>query len=141
MTKVLGAAFALLLSFSVCADSIRLGGWSKHFNDSYDYNETHNAFVYENDEYGLTAGYFYNSYRDDTYYFGKQFVRKFNENVEGRLNVVAVHGYRSCTFNSSGGSKKTCLGVYPELRATEVALRPGLIWMWGAAALSVGFDW
>lgn len=141
MVKLLGAAFALLLSLSVSADSIRFGGWSKHFDSNYEYNEKHNAFVYENDYTGLAAGYFYNSYRDDTYVLGKQFKTEFGSGIEGRLNVLAVHGYRSCRFNSDNGSKKLCPAVYPELRLNGGGGNPGLVWMWGAVAVTLGFDW
>lgn len=142
LLKIYTIGLALIASCSVThADSIRLGGWSRHFNNTYDYNETHNTVIYEEEKYGYSVGYFYNSYRDDTYFVAKQWRGRLDSNLEWRFSLAAAHGYRSCTLNSADGDKRWCLIPYPEVRITAWKLNPSFIFLGNGAALTLGFQW
>lgn len=135
-------ALAIIASCNVAhADSIRFGGWSKHFGSEYKFNETHNAVRYEYDKYGIAAGYFYNSYYDDSFFGAKQWTISLDRHLDLKVNLGVVHGYRSCNFTHSEEGKRWCVWFPPELRFKTVSGRPGLIWFGNGLALDVGFKW
>lgn len=89
----------LLLSmaaFTSQADSVYVGGWSKHFggntdSDGYVLNESHDmlAFEYEN----IFAGTMLNSYHTRSYLLGYQFHLIEEKYFNLDIAVGGVHGY------------------------------------------------
>lgn len=128
----------ILLSNVAYADSIRFGGWSKHLDNSYDYNEAHNAFVYENDEYGAVVGYYYNSYRQDTYLLGRQWKWNLTEDVTFRFTAGAVYGYGECYGEGDGST--LCPALVPEVRIEGWKLRPSFLILGEAGAITLGLE-
>ena len=78
-----------LLSGTCHADSVYLGGWSKHLV-SGDFNETHNLLAYERNSY--VAGGFKNSFNDNVYFAGKNFTYDLSV-FEFGVIAGAMYGY------------------------------------------------
>jgi len=84
-----------------------VGGWSKHVLglSSGITNETHNIFAVEHNSY--SAGYFKNSYGNDTVFVAKTWRKEFFEHIEGSFSLGVNYGYEEC-FGHGDGTKNVC---------------------------------
>ena len=137
--KLLIASALICASLNAGADSffVHVGAWSQHFSGS-DYNESHNLLAAEHQ--GYIAGYFKNSYGEDSGFIAKRFVRDYGHWQAG-VTVGAVHGYRSCLKGWDGeNNKRLCPLISPSITYTAYAVQPSLLVMGNAVAVSIRTD-
>lgn len=132
-----------LLSFSVMADTqLRFGGFSTHLSNK-DYNNFNRAVILEHNTY--VAGYFYNSYYDDTFLVGKQFVFELKDGADFIITPAVTYGYRedSSCYKYQGMdnySKRTyCPAVLLELRP-DLRFKPGIVTGGNFITVTFGYD-
>ncbi len=142
--KLAAALVAVFLCLNVGAEtSLKLGGFSQHLSDG-DYNNSHRVVIASHNNY--FAGYFRNSFYDDSFALGKTYELKRDSIFKFTLNVGAVYGYR----RSSGCYKKQddrdddpkilCPMIAPEVTAYKLPLKPSLaLFGLDAVVLSVSF--
>lgn len=141
------AVFITALSISSYASStssaeLRFGGWSKHLSENQDYNETHNAFLFEYKK--LMVGYFRNSYNSDT--AALAYIRHWRiaEDLRFQMTAGLMYGYRDCLeftkeAQEKTNSKNVCPMVYPEIRF-DAPLRPGVGLLGNAVVVTFGVE-
>ncbi|QDP66498.1 MAG: hypothetical protein Tp1111DCM1126091_4 [Prokaryotic dsDNA virus sp.] len=105
---------AVVLLMTSCApvmadDSfiLHVGGWSKHwgFDTSNITNENHKVLA---GEYrGYLAGYFENSYGNDSFMVLKTWRWNITENIHTSVGVGANYGYTTC-YGENNSSKNIC---------------------------------
>ena len=144
LTKKLTAALvAVFLCLNVSAEtSLKLGGFSQHLGDG-DYNSFHRVAIASHNNY--FAGYFRNSFYDDSFVVGKTYQIKRDSLFSFTVNVGAVYGYR----RSSGCYKKQderdndpkilCPMIAPEVTAYKLPLKPSLA-LFGLDAVVLTFN-
>lgn len=137
------AAIYAITALSVKADSeLRFGGWSKHLSQNTEYNETHNAFLFEYKK--LTVGYFRNSFNSDTATIAYHREWEVGTGLEFHLTSGVMYGYRDClNFTKEAqekhNTKNICPMIYPEFRF-DAPLRPGIGLLGNAAVLTFGVE-
>jgi len=142
-SKFAAAFLAAFLCLSVHAEtSLKLGGLSQHFSGG-DYNSFHRAAIISHNNY--FAGYFINSFYDDSFAVGKTYQIKRDSLFEFTVNVGAVYGYR----RSSGCYKKQddrendpkilCPMIAPEVTTYKLPLKPSLA-LFGLDAVVLSFN-
>lgn len=130
MLKLAAAFMAvfLCLNFAYAQTAIVFGGLSKHTTSRAD-NEFHRTFIIDHNNW--FAGYFRNSFNDDSFALGKAFVRHESD-FDVALNTGLVYGYRKsgkCYKTQSrqaGDPKILCPLVAPELRLKSLPLEPSI---------------
>lgn len=135
--KLTAALVAVFLCLNVHAEtSIKVGGWSQHLSEG-DYNSFHRVAIISHNNY--FAGYFRNSFDDDSFALGKTWSNKgryASYNLHGGL----VYGYRDCNKpNGANGKKIVCPMITPEVVAHTIPLQPGLA-LFGLDAVVVTFN-
>lgn len=133
----------LIYAIGASATEVRFGGWSKHLGTNTDYNETHNAFLVEHNNF--MGGYFKNSFNSDSGAIGYFKNWQVEEGIDFRLTGGLIYGYRDCLeFNKNAQakhqSKNVCPMVYPEIRFTDTPLRPSFSLFGNAAVLMFGVE-
>lgn len=140
----LALALLLLVSCAVSAEtSIRYGGVSTHFSSNKEFNSFHRAFIVEHNSY--VAGYFYNSFFDDTFIVGKQFKIRSGKGGDILITPAVTYGYRE-----SGGcykyqerddysARRYCPAILVEAR-TNLSLKPGILTGGSFIAITLGYD-
>lgn len=125
-------ALLLLLSFSVQADYLYLGGWSSHLTDG-EYNETHHFHAYEKDSWLI--GDFVNSFNDYTLLAGKKYSWKNDsESIEWGFLVGMTYGYSNDDVAISIDGFMPAL--VPYVSYTEYKVQPALLLLGNAVALT-----
>jgi hypothetical protein len=135
----------LLLSFTGLTSSateLRFGGWSKHLSSDKEYNETHNAFLFEHRK--LMVGYFKNSFNSDTVALAYHRAWYLAKSMEFHVTAGAMYGYRDCFNHSKSVQEKTntknvCPLVYPEIRF-QAPLRPAFGLLGTALVFTLGYQ-
>ncbi len=126
--------FLLLLSPLSYADSLYLGGWSRHmWEDAGVNNEVHYLVGYEHET--LFVGAYKNSYSDWTTVVAKRLEFMESPNWKASINVGVIHGYKTC-LKVKSDSKTTCIAVIPELTYTKYKIQPTLVLIGGAVGLT-----
>jgi len=137
---------AFLFAMPSMADStVYLGAVSKHIggDSEYDYNENHNLIGVEAD--GWFAGFFENSYREDTWAIGHRLTKRYGDFEPGIL-VGASYGYRNCAkgYDDAGETRRVCPVVAPSLTwhgiKKATGLKPTVMLLGNAVAVTVGVD-
>lgn len=123
------------------ADNLYVGAWSKHINPQNVTNESHDLIAYEHN--GYIAGRMINSYGDETYLAGKEFVsEKTNEflgkyDLSAGLYLGATYGYLSCTPGQENATgKDVCPAAIPYISYTKYRIQPTVLIMGNAIAFS-----
>ena len=104
---------------------VAIGGWSKHvlgFSDGVT-NETHNIFAVEHDSY--SAGYFRNSYGNDTVFVAKTWRKELFDHVEGSISLGVNYGYEEC-MGHGDGTKNVCPHGWVGVSFTKYRVVPSL---------------
>ena len=137
-----GVALVLLAGLILATDShaetyVYTGAWSDHIASKTDYNETHNLVAVE---YKSTiAGYFENSFGDDSFFAGSTYSRQWGD-FEAGLMVGAMYGYKGCKGQQSEPKKTVCPMVAPTVSYTKYQAEPSFIILGNAVALSVRWE-
>lgn len=124
----------VVTSAPVQADEVYLGGWSKHFLSEDITNETHNLVAYRSD-HGYMAGYFKNSYGDDTVFAAVSKELWSRGHWEANLHYGVMVGYDECVM--TGRDDALCPMILPELSYTKYRVKPTLALMGDALAFTV----
>lgn len=138
--------FAVLMARQLSAEELRVytGAWSKHFLNTKEghlpYQNNHKLAAVE---YGnVIAGYFENSYYQDTFFVGA--VGKLTwESVDLVASVGVNYGYYHCTkgfTQQTQGDKKVCAYVISGAYYNKYTLQPGVLLTPDFAALSVRWE-
>jgi len=109
-----------------------IGAWSNHwgFNTDSDINETHNLLGGE--WQGVSAGYFVNSYDDDTVFIAKAWRYRLAENWQGSLSLGINYGYKEC-YGKGDSTKNICphgwvgIGYTKYFVVPVLRLQPGVV--------------
>lgn len=113
-----------------------LGAWSHHVGTNQDYNETHNLAALEHNQ--IIAGYFKNSYGDDSFMAAYRFKEPVTPHIELSLLAGASYGYRGdCMTQDGSEPKSVCPLVAPVVTYTEYRVEPSIMLMGSAVVLSV----
>lgn len=142
--RFFATACLIASTMTVNADTLFLGGFSRHPFSNHDYNESHNLVGYARNNW--TAAYFKNSYGEDSFAAGYTFKKQFNDDWEGGLLVGASYGYRNCMkgWDSEGEKRRVCQVIAPSLTYTGFAentgLKPSVIVLGSAFAITLGID-
>lgn len=132
-----------LISFNTLANDadLYLGGWSKHFNSSYDYNETNNLIGIEYDN--LVVGKFDNSFDETTYIFGYDWNTQWYDIKVGALSGV-MYGYtRGRLYDylyESGSGKRLLPMILPYISYVKYPVQPVIGVMGNAFILTFKID-
>lgn len=114
------AAMALYSANAKAETALVLGGWSKHVATDEDYNESHDAFLLEHNNW--LAGRFTNSYGRESYTVAYGVSRQWGD-FRGSIHAGAIRGYRGC-FKDDGDSTKICPMIYPSVTYTKYRVQP-----------------
>lgn len=144
--KTILTTLLLTLSLSSFADSLYLGGWSKHFivkgDGSIPLNESHNIVAIERNNW--IAGYFKNSYFDDSALVARKYHIMSNNTWALDIAVGASYGYRTCSMEGRyprDADKRWCPAIVPELTYTKYRVKPSIMVMTGALVLTFKIDY
>lgn len=85
------------------------GAWSKHFGDK-EYNEEHKLIAIEHEN--VIAGYFVNSYNEDSFALAYNFRRSYGD-LDAGIMAGAVFGYRHCLKGWADRNRRTCPMLAP----------------------------
>lgn len=133
------SAFVLLAAiYSANAKAetyVYAGAWSDHPFSENDYNERHDLLGVEHK--GVIAGYFRNSYSEDSFVTGYRFKRAYGD-LEASLIVGATYGYRHCVKGYADRSKRVCPVAVPMVTYTKYQVEPSLMVL--GSAVAVGFS-
>lgn len=130
----------LLLSTTASADfygidRIALGGWSKHVPSSENVtNETHNIFAIEASSWA--AGYFKNSYGNDTVFVSKIWRKRAQGHVNFILSLGINYGYTTCLSPDDNSGKNVCPHGYIGIEYDKYFIVPTIKWAPGAFIFS-----
>lgn len=116
------------------------GEW-KHpiIKERRDFNESNKLLAIEYKS--VFAGYFKNSFNDDSFALGYRFSHQFSKNWEGSVLVGATYGYRDCSSSwDQFESKKICAAVSPMLTYTKYSIKPTLLIVGEAVSLTGRVD-
>lgn len=113
------------------------GAWSKHLFSKQDYNETHNFLAVEHK--GVMAGYFKNSYSEDSAVVGFRMTEQWGD-FEGGIMFAATHGYRDCVQGYADASKRVCPAIVPSIAYTKYRVQPVALLLGNALAFSVRWE-
>lgn len=119
------------------ADELYLGGWSHHFISQDVTSETHNLVAYRSD-YGYMAGYFNNSYGDDTVFAAVSKDIWEYGHWDADLHYGAMVGYDECVL--TGRDDPVCPMILPEIAYTKYRVKPALALMGDALAFTVRIE-
>jgi hypothetical protein len=134
----------VLLSNVAFSDSLYTGAWSYHFTDQETVrNETHNLLAYEHK--GWIVGTFNNSYKDQTFVFGKKIFSGDLGVLHTNLYVGIDYGYKECKSGRPQDPHNpavVCPAIIPEFTIkdasfTKYQIKPAIIVIGNALALSV----
>lgn len=132
-----------LLCTTVNADSLYLGGWSFHPSPSDEVNNSnHMMVVYERSQWFV--GTFKNSYSDQTYALGREFIITESEGPLDLSILVGVsHGYKECYGPGDiGDEAKACFLVAPNIRfKNKSRVKPSILFFGGAVIATARIDW
>ncbi len=109
------------------------GAWSDHPFSDEDYNESHRLAAIEYSS--VVAGYFRNSYGEDSFITGYRFKRSVGH-WEGSLLVGATWGYRHCFKGYADRDKRFCPVAVPMVAYTKYRLQPGVMILGNAVAVT-----
>lgn len=109
------------------------GAWSDHPFSNHEYNEDHRLIAFEHNQ--VFAGYFRNSYGEDSFATGYRFKRAYGDWEVGLL-AGASYGYRSCIKGWEDQPRRYCPLIAPMVSYTKHRLQPTLVIMGPAVALS-----
>lgn len=117
MKKILLALIAML-PLSALADTQILSGFETyHLHNNSKLNDNNYGIGIEHN--GWVAGYYYNSYRKDSFYVGHEWWTK-NPHWNLGLEVAAVSGYDNKTFAKLEGTKHPVdFTLAPEVSYTQ----------------------
>ena len=123
----------LCLSFIAQAEtSLKFGGLSFHTTSSDYTNSFHRTFVISHND--VFAGYFKNSYNDDSFVAGYSFVDRMDM-IDVALHTGLVYGYRSSTDCYKMPTKPrlsdhkiVCPMLAPEFTINTLEWRPSVAW-------------
>lgn len=135
----------LLMTFSVNAlasdVSIYLGGWSKHIivkgDGSIPLNDNHKILAVEHNNW--IAGYFNNSYYDDSGVIARKYHIMSNNVWSFDIGVGASYGYRKCSLKGRyprNADKRWCPAIIPEITYAKYRVQPSVMIMTGALVLT-----
>lgn len=132
------------------------GAWSTHIGDMHyttvnvnpdgsiskekhklDLNETHNLVAVEYKR--IIAGYFKNSFSDDTAVVGVNVLEKKWGDFTGKLFVGATYGYRECFGHNPYENKRVCPAVVPMVTYDKYEIVQPYVGLFGNA-VAVGFS-
>jgi len=135
LTKALVLMAALALAAPAHADtSILAGAWSKHMLSDNDYNETHNLLAIEHKN--LFAGYFLNSYSEDTFAAAYKWSSTYGP-VEVGMYIGGMYGYRDCVKGYADRSRRICPMVAPFVTVDVGVVSPQIYLLGEALAVGV----
>jgi len=132
-------------SAQAAADRLYLGALSEHpFADPrYEFNEAHRLIAYE--RHNWVAGYFDNSYDEDTFLAGRKFSAHLGA-FEFSAIVGASYGYRDCVKGRDWpvNHRRVCPVAIPAVTytglETQLNARPTLMMAGEAVVLTVSVD-
>lgn len=138
MSLVLFFVCLALASGSARADAVYLGGWSLHKSNHMDsgerYNETHYLVGYERNDI-LVAG-FKNSYGDPTLLVSKGYELHNSEHIKFTIGPALVYGYRRCFSGDENANPRLCAAVVPKVEFNAGRIKPVIIYMGRAVAIT-----
>lgn len=120
------------------ADSIYLGAYSVHVVESpYVNNSQHDLLAYEHN--GWVVGTFRNSYDTRSEFVARRFDVVEWGYWELRANTGFVYGYNTCEIGKvvTSTDRKWCPIITPELQYTQFRVRPTLVMLGKALAVTV----
>lgn len=113
------------------------GAWSDHPFSDHEYNEEHNLAAIEYKS--VVAGYFRNSYGEDSFVTGCRFKRAWGD-LEASLLVGATFGYRHCIKGMADRDRRVCPVAVPMVAYTKYRVQPGVMILGNAVAVTVRFE-
>lgn len=134
------AAFVMIYAAGTKAcDELYLGAWSYHISEERDLNETHYLLACEKRTY--IVGGMKNSHGDPTALVGKRFDLFGHGHIKSIVYVGATFGYYGCGNGDTGSSRTICPAVIPEISYTKYRVKPSILLLGNAVAISakVGF--
>lgn len=135
----------LCLSFELNAETnLKFGGVSTHTTTHQSVNSFHRTAIISHNNF--FAGYFKNSFYDDSYIVGYSFIETHQSYNIG-WHVGAVYGYRKSTkcykvedLEAGNDPKIFCPMVAPEITFTELPLKPSVAYFgFDAIVLSLNY--
>lgn len=104
------------------------GAWSTHPMSDEDYKSRHDLLAVDYRSY--MAGYFRNSYGDDTFFLAKNFTTRVRDwPIEAGVSLGASYGYGHCYKDDEQGTRnKVCPFGYGSLFYTEKDFQVGVIY-------------
>jgi hypothetical protein len=135
MLATLGVVLFVLtlgLSAKASADSVYLGGWSKHLS-SGNYNSNHKLVAYERDK--KIVGHFVNSYDRDTWFAGQK-ISWSARGYEYGIYAGVTYGYRACLGRRESHAI-ICPAIAPFLSYTRHKIQPSIIMLADAVAITL----
>ncbi|BAV81113.1 hypothetical protein [Vibrio phage CKB-S2] len=139
LTLFLSVFFAFMNATKALASeeettAVFVGGWSYHFDQEYDYNESHAMFAFQYDK--VVAGTFINSYSDRGYLLGYDSWKIENEYGAIGTYITLMTGYENFRV-------LPMILPYAQLNAFEVndiEIKPTVL-LWGkAVALTINVE-
>lgn len=159
MKYFLTAMIFLFSSILANAESIYMGGWSAHTNETKGYNERNDLIALE--VKGYVVGTLKNSFNDRTFLATKRFTLSEHEYVTFRGHVGATYGYKRCNSGAEEyyqddpdkehyghwviaeeqeGKPKVCPAWALEVSFGKFALQPSILYMGNAALATFKFE-
>lgn len=135
---ILLTSLVLLLGFSFdsCASTeLYFGALSYHLED--DMNNVNPMLLIAQD--GWTAGYFYNSYKNDAYIIGKQFWAR-SDNIAIGVMPSIIHGYPRGKMLGLCDENKNCITAVPAFQVTYDTWKPTLLFGGKFITIAVGYE-
>ena len=119
--------------------NVFLGAVTDHPFSDRDFNENNKLVAIEYDH--IFAGYFNNSYDEDTFALGYRVKKQIFKNIEISAVVGATYGYRDCTsgFSETNG-KKLCPAIAPMISYTKYKVQPTLAIIGESISLTAKID-
>ncbi len=138
--KTLAALIAvfLCLNFAHAETYLKIGGFSHHLSEKK-YNSFHRVFIVRSKTY--FAGYFKNSFYDDSFVIGKRWHLKKDSLFDFGLSAGFVYGYRDCYKRPENpdDKKRVCVMFSPDATLYKQQVKPSFSIV-SLTALAVTFD-
>lgn len=129
---------AAAILFSACqakaCDEVYVGAASYHVNDDRDLKSVHALLSCEKS--GYIVGAMENSHGNPTALAGKQFKLFESGYIESVVYVGLTYGYYGCDNSEDTKSRTVCPMVVPEISYTKYRVKPAVVLLGNAAALT-----
>lgn len=125
--------------FSLSKTSVFLGAVTDHPFSDEEFNENNRLAAIEYG--GIFAGYFNNSYGEDTFALGYRAKKQITKNIEISAVMGVTYGYRNCTSGwSDTNGKKLCPAFAPMISYTKYRIQPTIAVIGEAVSLTAKID-